>query len=79
MVRQVSQNKATILLLAREGFVEVAAVFLLITQSKDLRQCIQLGSDVGLQEVLALSPLSLQTAVSTSLQELPEEPHNRRL
>lgn len=77
MVRQVSQDKAAILLLAREGFVVVAIVFLLITQSEDLRQSVQLGSDVGLQEVLALSLLSLQTAVSISLQELPEQPNKR--
>ena len=72
MVRQVSQDKAAILLLAWEGFVVIAIVFLLITQSEDLRQDVQLGSDVGLQEVVALSSLSLQFSVSTSLQELPE-------
>lgn len=79
MVRQVRQDKAAIMLLAREGFVVVAIVFLLITQSEDLRQSVQLGCNVGLQEVLALSPLSLQTAVSTGLKELPEGRHNRRL
>lgn len=78
MVRQVSQNKAAILLLAREGFVVVAIAFLSITQSEDLRQSVQLGSNIGLQEVLVLSLLSLQTAVSTSLQELPEQ-HNKKL
>ncbi len=56
-----------------EGFVVVVVVFLLITQSEDLRQSVQLGSDVGLQEILTLSPLSLQTAVSTGLQELSED------
>ena len=37
MVCQVSQDKATILLLARERFVVVTIVFLLITQGEDLR------------------------------------------
>lgn len=71
VVREVSQDIAAILLLSREGFVVVAIVFPLIAQSEGLRQGLQLCSNVGLQEVLALSPLSLQTAVSTSLQELP--------
>lgn len=71
VVREVSQDKAAILLLSREGFVVEAVVFPLIAQSEGLRQGFQLCSDVWLQEVLALSPLSLQTAVSTSLQELP--------
>lgn len=79
VVRQVSQNKAAVLLLAREGFVVVAVVRLLVTQSEDLRQSVQLGSDVGLQEVLALSLPSLQTAVGPGLQELPEGWHNRWL
>lgn len=73
MVRQVSQNKAAVLLLSRERFVVEAAVFLFVTQSEDLRERIQLGSDVGLQEVIALPFPSLQAAVSTGLQKLPEE------
>lgn len=71
-MRQVSQDKAAIKLMAKKRFVVVAVVFFLITQSEVLRQDIQLCSDVGLQQVLALSPLSLHTAVSTSLKELPE-------
>ncbi|TNN77482.1 hypothetical protein EYF80_012296 [Liparis tanakae] len=47
-------------------------------QSEGLRQSVQLGSDVGLQEVLAPSLPSLQTAVGPDLQELPEGPHNRQ-
>lgn len=73
VVRQVSQNEAAVLLLSRQRFVVEAAVFLFITQSEDLRERIQLGSDVGLQEVVALPFPSLQAAVSTGLQKLPEE------
>lgn len=59
MLHQVSQNRTTVLLLAKEGFVVVVVVFLLITQSEELRQSVKLGSNVGLQDALALSPGSL--------------------
>lgn len=72
MVQQVGQNEAQILLLAREGLVVVAVVLLLVPQGEGGGQSVQLGGDVGLQEVLALSPLSLQTAACVVLQELLE-------
>lgn len=76
VVQQVSQNEAQILLLARQGFVVVVVVFLLVTQREGGGQSVQLGSDVGLQEILALPPLSLHSAVCVILQELLEGRHN---
>lgn len=72
MVQQVGQDEAQVLLLAREGLVVVAVVLLLVPQGEGGWQSVQLGGDVGLQEVLALSPLSLQTAACVVLQELLE-------
>lgn len=76
MVQQVGQNEAQILLLAREGLVVVAVVLLLVPQGEGGGQSVQLGGDVGLQEVLALSPLSLHTAACVVLQELFEGRHD---
>lgn len=73
MVRHVGQDEAAVLLLPREGFVVVAVVVLLIAQSEEVRQRLQLGGDVRLQEVVALPLLSLQAAVSAGLQELQEK------
>lgn len=72
MGRQVSQDEAAVLLLSGERLVVEAVVGFLITQREGLRERLQLGGDVGLQEVTALSLPSLQTAVSAGLQELPE-------
>lgn len=71
MVLQVGQDEAAVLLLAREGLVVESVVPLLVAQGEGLRQGLQLGSDVRLQEVLALSPLPVQTGrVGVGLQEL---------
>lgn len=77
VVQEVGQDEAAVLLLPRKGFVVVAIEFLLVTQGEDFRQGVQLGSDVGLQKVLALPPPPLHIAVSTNLQKLPEEGHRR--
>lgn len=62
------------MLLAWQRSVIVVVVFLLITQREDGRQRVQLGGDVRNQDVRAVFSVCVRTALSISLQELPEAP-----
>lgn len=73
MVLELGEDKAEAQLLARQGPVVVVTVVLLVAQGEGLGQRLQLGGDVGLGDVLHLSPAPVHTGVDARLQELHGE------
>lgn len=74
VVHELGQDEADVPPLARQRSVVVAVVLLLIAQREDGRQRVQLGGDVRIQDVRAVLSVCVRSAVSISLQELPEAP-----
>lgn len=73
VAHELGQDEADVPPLARQRSVGVAVVVLLIAQREDGRQRVQLGGDVRVQDVRAVLSVCVRSAVSISLQQLPEE------